>query len=279
MAIHPTAVVSPKAEIGSNVEIGPYSVVEDDVRIGDNCFVDAHVKIAQYTTIGPRCRIYFGSFVGAEPQDHRFYKGIRSSTEIGSDTVIREYVTIHRPPFEFLKTVVGSHVLLMGFVHVAHDVVIADRVTIANHTALTGHVQIGTGAVLSGYVKIHQFCRIGSLAMVGAGCLIGQDVPPFCMLRETNFITGPNTIGLRRAGMGNEQRLAVRRAIKTFFFEGLNAKNAVEQIEKDGMTPEVEHFVDFIKASNRGVMPGNPKYAGLSDEQRDELESRATAAP
>lgn len=279
MAIHPTAVVSPKAEIGSNVEIGPYSVIDDDVKIGDDTFIDAHVKIAQYTTVGPRCRIYFGAFVGAEPQDHRFYKGIQSSTEIGSDTVIREYVTIHRPPFEFLKTVVGSHVLLMAFVHVAHDVVIADRVTIANHTALSGHVQVGPGAVLSGYAKIHQFCRIGSLAMIGAGCMIGQDVPPFCMLRETNYICGPNTIGLRRSGLGNTQRLAIRKAIKTFFFEGLNAKNAIEQIEREGLTPEVELFASFIKASNRGIMPGNPKYAGLNDDQREELEARATAAP
>ncbi|MGN0870629.1 MAG: acyl-[acyl-carrier-protein]--UDP-N-acetylglucosamine O-acyltransferase, partial [Victivallales bacterium] len=142
MAIHPTAVVSPNAEIGKNVEIGPYAVIDDDVRIGDDCFIDAHVKIGQYTTIGPRCRIYFGAFVGAEPQDHRFYKGIQSYTEIGSDTVIREYVTIHRPPFEFLKTTIGNHVLLMAFVHIGHDVIIGDRVTIANNTALSGHVQV-----------------------------------------------------------------------------------------------------------------------------------------
>ena len=204
---------------------------------------------------------------------HRFYKGIRSFCEIGSDTVIREYVTIHRPPFEFLKTVVGSHVLLMAFVHVAHDVVIADRVTVANHTAISGHVQIGEGAVLSGYTKIHQFCRIGAMAMIGAGCLIAQDIPPFCMLRETNYVTGPNTIGLRRAGFGNEARLAIRKAIKTYFFEGLNTKNALEQIEKsDYMSPEVHIFTNFIKESKRGIMPGNPKYTGMTDEQRDEIE-------
>ena len=277
--IHPTAIVSPKAEIGKNVEIGPYSVIEDDVKIGDDCYIDAHVKICQYTTVGARCRIYFGALVGAEPQDHRFYRGLRSFCEIGSDTVIREYVTIHRPPFEFLKTKVGNHVLLMAFVHVAHDVIIADRVTIANHTAITGHVQIGEGAVLSGYAKIHQFCRIGQLAMIGAGCLISQDIPPFCMLRETNFITGPNTIGLRRAGISNESRLAIRKAIKTFFFEGLNAKNALEQIERSGMTaPEVHVFTNFIKETKRGIMPGNPKYTGLTDDQRDALEQSAAPA-
>ena len=277
MAIHPTAVVSPNAEIGKNVEIGPYAVIDDDVRIGDDCFIDAHVKIGQYTTIGPRCRIYFGAFVGAEPQDQRFYKGIQSYTEIGSDTVIREYVTIHRPPFEFLKTTIGNHVLLMAFVHIGHDVIIGDRVTIANNTALSGHVQVGQGAVFSGCVLVHQFCRIGALAMVGPGAHVGQDIPPFCMLRESNVITGPNTIGLRRAGMSNEQRLAIRRAIRTFFFEGLNAKNALEQIERgENVLPEVHMFVNFIKESHRGIMPGNPKFVGISDEQRELIESQTT---
>ena len=277
MAIHPTAVVSPNAEIGKNVEIGPYAVIDDDVRIGDDCFIDAHVKIGQYTTIGPRCRIYFGAFVGAEPQDHRFYKGIQSYTEIGSDTVIREYVTIHRPPFEFLKTTIGNHVLLMAFVHIGHDVIIGDRVTIANNTALSGHVQVGQGAVFSGCVLVHQFCRIGALAMVGPGAHVGQDIPPFCMLRESNVITGPNTIGLRRAGMSNEQRLAIRRAIRTFFFEGLNAKNALEQIERgENVLPDVHMFVNFIKESHRGIMPGNPKFVGISDEQRELIESQTT---
>ena len=277
MAIHPTAVVSPNAEIGKNVEIGPYAIIDDDVRIGDDCFIDAHVKIGQYTTIGPRCRIYFGAFVGAEPQDHRFYKGIQSYTEIGSDTVIREYVTIHRPPFEFLKTTIGNHVLLMAFVHLGHDVIIGDRVTIANNTALSGHVQVGPGAVISGFVLVHQFCRIGSLAMIGPTARIGQDIPPFCMLRETNFITGPNTIGLRRAGMSNEQRLAIRKAIRTFFFEGLNAKNALDQIEREEhLLPEVRMFVNFIKESHRGIMPGNPKFVGISEEQRELIESQTT---
>lgn len=276
--IHPTAIVSPKAELGRNVEVGPYAVIEDDVRIGDNTYIDAHAKICQYTTVGSNCRIYYNALVGAEPQDHRFYRGLTSYCEIGNDTVIREFVTIHRPPFEFLKTVVGNHVLLMAFVHVAHDVVIGDHVTIANHTSLSGHVHVDDGAVLSGYALIHQFCRIGSLAMIGPTCLIGQDVPPFCMLRETNFISGPNTIGLRRAGLTNDARLDIRRAIKIFFFEGLNSRNAIEQIEKTvTMGPEIEMFVNFIKQSNRGIMPGNPKYTGVNDEQRDALELSATA--
>ena len=155
--IHPTAIVSPDAQIGKNVEIGPYAVIEDNVKIGDNCYIDAHVKICRYTTIGSDCCIYMNALVGAEPQDHRFYRGLVSYCEIGHHTVIREFVTIHRPPFEQLKTIVGNYVLLMAFVHVAHDVVIGDHATIANHTQLSGHVQVGDGAVMSGFVMVHQY--------------------------------------------------------------------------------------------------------------------------
>ena len=276
--IHPTAIVSPDAQIGKNVEIGPYAVIEDNVKIGDNCYIDAHVKICRYTTIGSDCCIYMNALVGAEPQDHRFYRGLVSYCEIGHHTVIREFVTIHRPPFEQLKTVVGNYVLLMAFVHVAHDVVIGDHATIANHTQLSGHVHVGEGAVMSGFVLVHQFCRIGALAMIAPTSKIGQDVPPFCMLRETSFVCGPNTIGMRRANFSPATRLAIRRAIKIFFFEGLNSPHALEQISKTITDcPEVEHFVNFIKQSNRGIMPGNPKYTGVNDDVRDALESGVTA--
>lgn len=267
VSIHPTAVVSKEAVIGANVTIGPYSIISSEVELGDGCYIDAHVKIGRYTKIGPNCRIYYGALVGEEPQDHRFTEGVTSYTEIGHDTVIREYVTIHRPPFEGLKTIIGDHVLLMAFVHVAHDVVIGNRVTIANHTALTGHVHIEDGATLSGYVKIHQFCRIGALAMIGASATIVQDVPPYCLLTDNSYIFGPNTIGLRRAGLDPARRAALRTAIKTYFFQGLNTKNAIEKIESEDMTPEVRHFAEFIKATKRGIMPGNPRYSHNPDEE------------
>lgn len=258
MDIHPSAVVSPDAVVGADVHIGPYAIVEDNTVIGDGCHIDAHVKIARYTTLGPRCRVYLGALVGEEPQDHRFRKGMVSHTEIGADTVIREYVTIHRPPFEGKKTVIGAHVLLMSFVHVAHDVVIGNHVTIANHTALTGHVEIGDAAILSGYVKIHQFCRIGTLSMIGADNVLVQDLPPYCMMEKNGYVVGPNTIGLRRAGLDQAQRAAIRRAVKLFFFSGLNGGNAVSRILEQEPTPEVRNFVDFVGSSSRGIVSGNP---------------------
>lgn len=258
MKIHPTAIISPDAKIGSNVEIGAYTVIDGKTVIGDNCFIDAHVKICDYTTLGAGCRVYFGAFIGGEPQDHRFRPGIVSSTEIGEGTIIREYVTIHRSPTEGMKTVIGKNCLLMGFVHIGHDVQISDHVTIANQTAVSGHVTIGYGTVLSGYLLIHQFARIGKLSMLAPRVNVLQDVPPYCLMDEHGHIAGPNTIGLRRAGMDPASRTAIRNAIKTYFYYGYSAKTALAEIAKGKATPEVTEFVEFIKGSKRGIISGNP---------------------
>ena len=263
MAIHPTAVVSPEAVIGRNVTIGPYSVVEDHVTIGNDCHIDAHVKIARHTSIGDRSRIYFGSLIGEEPQDHRFKPGTVAYTQIGSDTTIREYVTIHRSPFENGCTRVGDHTLLMAFVHVGHDAQIGNYVTCANHTAISGHVIIEDGAVLSGYIMIHQFCRIGALAMLAAGSKIRQDVPPYCMLSENSFICGANIVGMRRAGLESETRSAIRRAIKIYFFKGLNGTNAIGEIRAKADTPETGKFIKFIQDSTRGIVDPDPDLLAI----------------
>ena len=268
MAIHPTAAIAPGAIIGKNVEIGPYAVVENNCIIGDNCWIDAHAKVCEYTTVGENTRIYFGALVGTEPQDHRFKPGVRSFTEIGKNAVIREYVTIHRSPFEDKVTRVGDGTLLMAFVHIGHDAQVGNYVTIANQTAVAGHVVIEDRAVLSAYVLIHQFCRIGTLAMIGGRTILPQDVPPYCMLAENCRVCGPNVIGMRRAGMESDTRLAIRKAIKTYFFKDLNGSNALAEIESEPMTPEVAHFVDFIRKSERGIMAGESELAGfMFDEE------------
>lgn len=265
MGIHPTAVVSPKAEIGADVEIGPYAIVEDNVVVGDGCRIDAHSKIGRYSTLGPRCRVHFNALIGDEPQDHSFDSGVKSYTEIGHDSIIREFVTIHRSPKEEFKTIIGSHCMVMGFCHIAHDVILGDRVTLVNHTALSGHVQIETGAIVSGYNMFHQFCRVGTLAMVGPGNKLNLDIPPYCLLGEPGVIYGPNTIGLRRAGFKAEKRAALRRAIKTYFFKPGPKRELLDEIESEEMCPEVQHFVDFIKASKRGICPISPKHFDNQD--------------
>ena len=184
------------------------------------------------------------------------------------NAVIREYVTIHRSPFEDKVTRVGDGTLLMAFVHIGHDAQIGNYVTIANQTAVAGHVVIEDRAVLSAYVLIHQFCRIGKLAMIGGRTILPQDVPPYCMLAENCRVCGPNVIGMRRAGMSSDERLAIRKAIKTYFFKDLNGSNALAEIESEPMTPEVAHFVDFIRKSERGIMAGESELAGfMFDEE------------
>ena len=262
--IHPTAVIDPSVKIGDNVRIGAYTVIQGDCSIGDGCWIDSNVKIGRWTTIGAGSRIYFGALVGDDPQDHRFKEGTRAYARIGSGTTIREYVTIHRSPFPEGETVVGDGTLLMAFVHVGHDARIGNRVTAANHTAFSGHVVVGDGAVLSGYVLIHQFCRIGDIAMVGGRTIIRQDIPPYCMLAENEHICGPNVVGLRRNGFDPEQRAVIRRIIKDYFFRRLNSANALEKIEQEYPdSPEARRFVDFIRRTERGIMPGDPALIAL----------------
>ena len=265
-SIHPTAVIDPGAVIGEGVTIGPYSVIESDVELGDGCWIDSHVKVCRYTRVGARTRIYYGSLIGAEPQDHRFVPGVVSSTEIGSDTVLREYVTIHRSPFEGATTRVGDHTLLMAFVHVGHDAQIGSYVTVANNSAISGHVEISDQAVISGYVLIHQFVRIGRLAMIHGRTIIVQDIPPYCMLAENDYICGPNTVGLRRAGLEPARRMAIRRAIKIYFFRKLNSKNAFAEIAKEEATPEIDEFVSFIRATKRGITSADSALSMEEDE-------------
>lgn len=263
--IHPTAVISPDAKIGRDVSIGAYSVIGHECIIGDGCVIDAHVKIAPFTTIGKRTRIYFGAVIGDDPQDHRFVPGVKSFTHIGDDVTLREYVTIHRSPFADAVTSVGDGTLLMAFVHVGHDARIGRRVTVANNTVFAGHVIVEDGAVISAYVLVHQFCRLGELCMIGGRTLVRQDVPPFCMLSEDNTVCGPNTVGLQRAGYDDSRRLTIRKVIKLFFFRNLNAAQALARIA-DGFPgdPDAGKFSGFIQHSTRGIMPGNPRLASIA---------------
>lgn len=258
MSIHPTAVIEPGAELGVDVTVGPYSVVEGDVRIGDGCVIGPHVHLAGHTTLGAGTRVHAGAVVGDIPQDAH-YDGSVTYTDIGSSCVIREYVTIHRGSVEGTRTVVGDHSMLMGFVHLGHNCRIADQVVIANGTILAGHVDVGSRAFISASVLIHQFVRVGRLAMIGGGNGIGQDIPPFCML-QFDQIQGPNAVGLRRGGFKEPVRSAIRGAIKTYFFSGLNRLNALKEIRQTvHRCPEVDEFVEFIEETSRGITPGRKK--------------------
>lgn len=252
--IHPTAIVDESAEIGADVSIGPYSVIGPNVALGDGVTLAAHVVIDRDTVLGPGCRVYSGAVVGGDPQDLK-YAGEPTRLEVGARTVIRECATLNRGTGEGGVTRVGSDCLLMAYSHVAHDCVLGDRVVISNAVEMAGHVLIEDWAVVGGLTAIHQFVRIGRHAFVGGATALRKDVPPYVKASGNPAgLYGLNSVGLQRRGFSEEVRRALRATYRLLFQSDLNISQAVaaarEQVQ---MFPEVEHFLDFIEQSERGV--------------------------
>ncbi len=260
------AAIAPGAQLGVDVEVSPFAVIDDGVELGDRCKVGPHVHLTGHTRIGSGTVIHTGAVIGGEPQDIH-YNGEVSYVEIGENCTLREYVTVHRGTEEGSVTKVGDRVMLMALSHLGHNCQIANDVIVANTSLLAGRVTVEEHAFVSGGCQIHQFVRIGRMAMVGGGNAVGQDVPPFCLL-QYGVIHGPNAVGLRRAGLSEEVRDAIRDAIKIFFFGGLNRMNAIAAIrERVPAYPEIKAFVDFLENTRRGVMPGRNVRRHASAEE------------
>lgn len=259
MAIHPSAVVDPKAELDSSVVVGPYAVIEAGVRIGADTRVEPHAVISGPTTIGKRNLIGSFASVGGAPQDLS-YKGEPTELIIGDDNQIREYASIHRgTPGGHAKTVIGNSNLLMAYTHVAHDCKIGNHVILANVATLAGHVEVGDRASIGGLVAVHQFCRIGSLSYIGGLSGIGLDVPPYVILagtRNRTRISGINKIGLKRNGFSRETINNLENAFKIIFRSpNLLLKDALEQAKAEITgCPEVDNLITFFEQSKRGVI-------------------------
>jgi UDP-N-acetylglucosamine acyltransferase len=268
MKIHPLAAVAPGAVIGADVEIGPFAVIDEQVVIGDGCRIGPHAHITGNTSIGKGCSIHTGAVIGDKPQDLH-YRDEQSFVSIGDNCILREYVTIHRGTEEGSGTIVGNNVLMMAFSHLGHNCIIGDHVVIANASLLGGRVEVGERVFISAEVKIHQFVRIGRLAMIGGANALTQDMPPFCLL-QFDQVQGPNVVGLRRAGMSESARRAVRSAIKIFFFRSMARQSAIAEIrEKVPMCPEVEEFIAFIDQTKRGICPGRRVKAQRNESDAD----------
>jgi UDP-N-acetylglucosamine acyltransferase len=258
MEIHPTAVVSPRAELGSGVRVGAYALIEDDVVIGEGCEIGAHAVLKRYTTLGARNRVFEHATLGGEPQDVKF-KGEASRLVIGDDNLIREGATLHRASGEGAETRVGSRNFLMIGVHVAHNCEVGDDNIFANGVALAGHIKVEDHVFLSSNVGAHQFVRMGRYAMVGGKSKIVQDVLPFFTTDGNPArVRGLNTVGLRRAGFAPASRLALKRAYQLLFRARLPLAEVLEGLEQDG-DEHVRHLAEFIRGSRRG----------FSREQRD----------
>lgn len=256
MAIDPSARIAPEVDLAPDVEVGPGVIIEGPSRIGPGTRILAHAYIGPYTTIGMSNLIGFGAVIGYEPQDYAF-KGEESYTVIGDGNLIREYVTIHRGTKPGSATRVGNHNFLMALSHLAHNVVLGDQVIVVNGALVGGYVEVADRAYISGNCVIHQFCRIGTLAMMRGGSRTSRDVPPFSIMDWEHTVRGLNLVGLSRAGFTPEQIRPLRQAFRILFGQRGNLSLALKRVKQEvPPTPEVHHLLEFIESSQRGVALG-----------------------
>lgn len=247
--------VHPNAKIGKNVTIGAFCYIEEGVKIGEGTIVEPHVVIYKGTTIGKHCRIFPGAVLGAIPQDLK-YKGEETTVEIGDYTAIREYVTVNKGTAYSGKTVVGSHCLLMAYVHVAHDCVLGNHVILANDVNLAGHVEIEDWAILEGTVAVQQFIRIGRHSFIAGGSLVRKNVPPYVKAaREPLSYAGINSVGLTRRGFDENKIRIIQDIYREIFIRRQSISTALEIVEKNPEScEEKEHILSFIRNSPKGIM-------------------------
>ena len=256
MKIHPTAAIERGAELDSTVEVGPGAVIGGHVRIGPATKIGPHAVIEGRTTIGARNRIFQFASIGSMPQDLK-YRGEPSRVEIGDDNQVREFVTIHRgTEGGGLVTRIGSDVLLMNYTHIGHDCTIGDHCILANSSEMAGHIVLEDWVRAMGICGVHQFCRIGTHALIAAGSMVAQDVPPYAMVAgDRARLKGVHEELLRRRDFPPETTAAVKRAFRTLFYSGLIRDEAIRQVlDRDGSVAEVRRLIDFINDSKRGVV-------------------------
>jgi UDP-N-acetylglucosamine acyltransferase len=253
--IHPTAIVSPTAELGEEVSIGPYSVIEGDVIIGSGTEIGAHVYIDRFTRIGRNCHIYPFASIGTAPQDKKF-KGEKTQVVIGDENVIREYVTINRGTSGGGGvTTLGDQNLLMAYVHVAHDCHLGNGIIMANLATLAGHVILEDYSILNGLVAIQQFVRIGAYAYIGGKSGVLKDIPPYVIASgDRAKLFGLNIVGLKRHDFSDEVIMALKKAYQIIIRSHLTLQEALLRVEKEvSPLPEVVRFLEFIRNFQQGL--------------------------
>ncbi len=251
--IHPTAIIEDGATIGNNVTIGPFVTISSKTIIGDNNIVDAHANIAGRTTIGNGNHIFSHAVVGSIPQDLKF-DGEDVALIIGNNNKIREFTLINPGTIGGGSiTKIGNNNLLMGYVHLGHDVIMGNNCILANGATLAGHVELGDNVVVGGLTPIHQFVKIGDFAMIAGASALSQDIPPFCMA-EGNRATlrGLNLTGLRRA-LERDEINALKVAYKELFESGKALQKTAEELLQKSSSKNVKKLAVFITQSKRGI--------------------------
>ncbi|HEX9874072.1 MAG TPA: acyl-ACP--UDP-N-acetylglucosamine O-acyltransferase [Deferrimonas sp.] len=253
--IHPTAIVHDGARIDPSVEIGPYVVIGEHVVIGAGTTVGPHSVIEGWTEIGRDNRIFQFASIGAAPQDLKFH-GEVSYLKIGDRNMVREFVTLHRGTEDGGgETIIGSDNLFMAYSHVAHDCRLGNHVILANGATLAGHVEVDDHAILGGLSAVHQFTRVGAHTMISGGSMVNQDIPPYTIAQGDRAKTvGLNLVGLKRRGFSEGAVRGIKKAYRLIFRSGLGQAEALAQIAAElEPSPELDHFVEFIKNSQRGI--------------------------
>lgn len=253
--IHSTAIVTNPGAIPDTVTVGPYSIIEDDVVIGDNVWIDSHVSVKSGARIGPGCKIYHGAAIAGPPQDLKF-AGEKTELIIGANCTIREFVTLNRGTIAHGKTQIGDGCFIMAYSHAAHDCTIGNNVILANCLEMGGHVEIGDYAVLGGGTVIHQFCRVGEHSITGGGFKISQDVLPYSMAAGFPLrCMGLNQVGLSRRGFPKEVISKLKSTFRLLLNKKLKTTEALVKIEQEiELIPEVRRIIEFIRSSERGVV-------------------------
>ncbi len=251
--IHPTSIIEEGAVIGDNVTIGPFCYITKKVTIGNGTTIASHVLIDGDTQIGEDNQIFAHSVIGTIPQDLK-YKGEEVQLIIGNSNIIREFAQINTGTEDGGRiTRIGDKNLLMGYVHIAHDVQVGNQCIVAHASGLAGHVEIGDFVVVGGSSSVHQFCKLGDYAMLAGVSALAQDIPPFCMA-EGNRATlrGLNLTGLRRS-IDRDGINALKSAYRELFEKGQPLQECAQQLYEESDSSYVRHLSEFIKNSKRGI--------------------------
>ncbi|MBU7577936.1 MAG: acyl-ACP--UDP-N-acetylglucosamine O-acyltransferase [Flavihumibacter sp.] len=253
--IHPHTYIPPPARLATNVKVDPFTVIHQDVEIGEGTWISSNVTIMEGARIGKNCRIFPGAVIAAVPQDLKF-EGEYSIVEIGDDTTIREFVTINRGTKDRGRTAVGKNCLIMAYSHLAHDCIIGNNVIMSNNVQMAGHVTVGDWAIIGGVSAVHQFVQIGQHAFVSGGSLVSKDVPPFIKAARTPLsYAGVNSVGLKRRGFSVDRINHILDIYRILYNKGMNTSQALEFIEEEfSATDERDEIVTFIRESGRGII-------------------------